>query len=571
MEIENMIKRELEFESGNMSEDMIIDFSVASNAPVRMSFGTEILNIDTVSIRLDRLKSAGNIVFNHDVSEIVGKVIDAYVADNKLRVKAKISEESEYFGLIKDGTLTSVSVGYIVHQYEKRDDIMYAIDWEPLEVSFVAIPADITVGLGRSLDITNVEPKIISIEEPIEKRTITIEKEENKMENKMENINYREIGAQYGLDANDIAFAERSNLNEVQFQNLIIDKLQTKAVSTRSQDIDLTEKEVREYSLANAILAFDPKSGIKAGFESEVSEEIARRLGRNTNGLYVPAQVLERDMSAGGTSLGKDFVQQINPGMFVNYAFNTTLANKLGVKFITGLRENLQIPKITGATTFAWYSENGEIVQADPATGQVTLSPKRGGASFNYSNMLLKQSNPSIEAYLVGHIRDAVSVGIDYAVFNGNSSGSSGQPDGILKSTTSNLVSGSSFSYASALSFPAKIATANRLSGNLSFVASPTTAALLKSREKASGYPSYILSEDNRMAGYSTFESNQIANGTLLFGDFGMVVVGQWGGIELIINPYSNAKKGLVEITAQAMLDVAVLDEKAFAKSTNVA
>lgn len=559
-----LINREFEINSESMSEDFILDFAVASNLPIKMSYGTEVLVIGEENIKLDRLKSAGNIVFSHDKEEILGKVLDAYIADGLLRVKARFSEHSEHFGMIKDGTLTSVSVGYLVHRYENRDGILYAMEWEPLEVSLVAVPADITVGIGRSLDTNEIKvtPTVETVEsKPIIKIT---KLEEIKME-----LNYRQIGAQYGLNESDILFAERSALTETQFQNLIIEKLQNKAVATRQADVELNEKEVEQYSLARAILAFDPKSGVKAGFEAEVSEQIARTLGKSTNGLFIPQQVLERDMSAGGTNLGKDFVQSINPGMFVNYAFNTTLANKLGVNFITGLRENLQIPKITGATTFAWYSENGEITQADPATGQITLAPRRGGASFNYSNMLLKQSNPSVEAYLVGHIRDSVAVGIDNAVFNGT--GANGQPSGILTSVTTNTVTGTSFSHAKSLDFPAKIATANRLSGKLAYVTNPTVGALLKSREKASGYPSYLITDDNKMAGYNVFESNQIGASTLVFGDWGMIVVGQWGGIELIINPYTNAKKGLVEITAQAMLDVAVLDEKAFCKSTTVA
>ena len=561
-----LINREFEINSESMSEDFILDFAVASNLPIKMSYGTEVLMIGEENIKLERLKSAGNIVFSHDKGEILGKVLDAYIADGLLRVKARFSEHSEHFGMIKDGTLTSVSVGYLVHRYEKKGDILYAVEWEPIEVSMVSIPADITVGIGRSLDTNEIKVTPTVADSTVEsKPIIKITKlEEIKME-----LNYRQIGAQYGLNESDILFAERSALTETQFQNLIIEKLQNKAVATRQTDVELNEKEVEQYSLARAILAFDPKSGVKAGFESEVSEQIARTLGKSTNGLFIPQQVLERDMSAGGTNLGKDFVQSINPGMFVNYAFNTTLANKLGVNFITGLRENLQIPKITGATTFAWYAENGEITQADPATGQITLAPKRGGASFNYSNMLLKQSNPSIEAYLVGHIRDSVAVGIDNAVFNGT--GLLGQPSGILTSVTTNTVTGTSFSHAKSLDFPAKIATANRLSGKLAYVTNPTVGALLKSREKASGYPSYLITDDNKMAGYNVFESNQIGASTLLFGDFGMVVVGQWGGIELIINPYTNAKKGLVEITAQAMLDVAVLDEKAFCKSTTVA
>ena len=208
-------KRELQIES-KMDEDYILDFSVASDTPVQMSFGTEVLQMDTVSVQLQRLKEAGNIIFNHDADDVVGKIIDAYVQDGKLRVKAKFSKNSEYFPLIEDGTLTSVSLGYMVNKYEERDGILYATDWTPYEVSIVSIPADITVGIGRSVDV-----------EENKQTKIEIIKQE---ELKMENINYRDLGKSYGLSESDITFAERSALTTEQFQNLVIERLQSRPV-----------------------------------------------------------------------------------------------------------------------------------------------------------------------------------------------------------------------------------------------------------------------------------------------------------------------------------------------------
>ena len=96
-----LINRELEISSDGMSEDYILDFAVASSLPIQMSFGTEVLVIDTVSVKLDRLKNAGNIIFNHSKDDVIGKILDAYVSEGVLRVKAKFSEHSEYFGMIK--------------------------------------------------------------------------------------------------------------------------------------------------------------------------------------------------------------------------------------------------------------------------------------------------------------------------------------------------------------------------------------------------------------------------------------------------------------------------------------
>jgi hypothetical protein len=47
--------------------------------------------------------------------------------------------------------LRGVSVGYRVHEWEKRGkDDMIATKWEPLEISIVSVPADASVGVGRS-------------------------------------------------------------------------------------------------------------------------------------------------------------------------------------------------------------------------------------------------------------------------------------------------------------------------------------------------------------------------------------------------------------------------------------
>lgn len=549
-----ILKRELQL-SEKMNEDYILDFSVASDAPISMSFGVEVLTMDTVSVQLERLRTAGNIVFNHDADEVVGKILDAYIQDGKLRVKAKFSQNSEYFPLIADGTLTSVSLGYVVHEYEERDGILYAKSWTPYEVSIVSIPADITVGIGRSLDVEETK-KITKIE--------LIKQEEIKMEN---NINYEEAGKAYGLSESDINFAKRSALNVEQFQNLVIERLQSRPVATKNFEPELSAKEVRQYDISKAILSKVKGQAVDASFELEVSREIEKLTGRTTNGIFIPAQILKRDMTVGGGHVGADFVQTVHANEYLGYAFNQTLGSKIGVRYLPGLTSNLTVPKVTSAAAFSWVGETGEIALSNVSGSQVTLSPKRGGSSTSYSLQLLKQSTPTLNAWLMENINSAVAVGMDNAIFNG--SGNSNQPLGVLNAGIASK-SGSSFSYATALSFPSTVAVANRLDGNLYFVANPTTAATLKARAKETGYPTYVLSEDGMMAGYKVFESNQIGASTVLFGDFSKVLVGQFGGIEMVIDEYTQARSGLIVLTTQVMMDVATLDVNAFAKSTTV-
>ena len=56
--------------------------------------------------------------------------------------------------MMVDGGLKNVSVSYQVHAIEEgaTDDDAYTVsDWEPLEASIAPVPADSTVGVGRSM------------------------------------------------------------------------------------------------------------------------------------------------------------------------------------------------------------------------------------------------------------------------------------------------------------------------------------------------------------------------------------------------------------------------------------
>lgn len=553
-----LLKREIDFKSEEMDQELILDFSICSNTPIQREFGMESLVIDAVSVDLDRLKNAGNVLFGHDDMEVVGVILDAYVKDNNVRVKAKFSENSEYFGMIKDGTLRSVSIGYIVNEQEKRGDIYYATKWEIFEVSIVSIPADYkTVGLYRSVENDEKLTPVITI----------TENTNNFRGNKtMENINYEAIGREYNLSAEDVKFAERSNLNMEQVQQLIIKNLQSKPVSTSAHEPELSKKEVRNYNISNAILAKVKGSGVSADYELEISRAIEKQTGRSTNGIFIPAQVLaERTMLAGGTNhLGEDFVADVfDTSNYLGYAFNRTLGAVCGVTYLPGLVSNILIPKTTSAGVFQWVGETGEIALSNISGSQVALTPKRGGAATSFSMQLLRQATPSINNWLIQNINDSVSVGMDLALFSGT--GNSNQPQGILNAGIPTL-SGSSFTYAQALQFPATVAGANRLNGNLSWVASPSTVAVLSARAKESGYPTYIM-ENRTMAGYTCHESNQISAGNLLFGDFSKALVGQFSGIEITIDEFTQARSGLIVLTVQTMMDVAVLDTNAFCKA----
>ncbi len=139
--------------------------SFSSEAPYRRYFGMEILDHGEGAADLGRLNGSGVLLFNHDVDKVLGKVLRAWVENGRgyAEVEFDADEEAErIFSKVKSGTLKTTSVRYQVDAWEEVKAGAMSADgrftgpcriarrWTPLEVSIVSVPADATVGVGRS-------------------------------------------------------------------------------------------------------------------------------------------------------------------------------------------------------------------------------------------------------------------------------------------------------------------------------------------------------------------------------------------------------------------------------------
>ena len=152
------------------TDSRTVELSFSSETPYGRWFGDEILCHDEECINLDRFNDGlGTVLFNHDRDAVVGHIEKVWIEDNrgKALVRFDTDEQSEtIFQKVQSGTLQGVSVGYSVKRYEflenkdsvssngrfKGPETYVVTDWEPLEISIVSVPADATVGVGRSAD-----------------------------------------------------------------------------------------------------------------------------------------------------------------------------------------------------------------------------------------------------------------------------------------------------------------------------------------------------------------------------------------------------------------------------------
>ena len=149
-------------------EARTVELSFSSEIEYRRWFGFEILDHAAGAIRLDRLNDKAAVLWNHNWDDMRG-VVEPGTArvdqDRKGRAVVRFSKSDDGEQLLQDiadGIVTKVSVGYMVHgiklQETRGDDDVYLVnDWEPYEISLVSVPADPTVGVGRSLEIPQEE------------------------------------------------------------------------------------------------------------------------------------------------------------------------------------------------------------------------------------------------------------------------------------------------------------------------------------------------------------------------------------------------------------------------------
>jgi len=328
------------------------------------------------------------------------------------------------------------------------------------------------------------------------------------------------------------------------------------------------------------------------GFAREVSEEAskeARELGVTIKGHGVPQKFLRsletRDMTATGTtSVTGDqggMTVQTDVRGFIDGLSDKIIMKEMGATFLTGLVGNLTLPGLDGDATATWESEVATNDESSPTTRKVSMSPKRVGTFIDVSKQLLLQSSWDVEMWMRNRLQLKTAVAVQIASING--SGSSNQPTGILNTSGIGSVAigtnGGAPTWAHLVKLEEAVAVDNADLGALGYLTNTKVRSKLKQTALDAGSGLFIWSQHEKDAplnGYKAGISNSVP-GTLekgssgavcsaiIFGNFNDLVIGQWGGIDLEINPYTKAKEATVEVVINSWWDIGVLRPESFA------
>ena len=594
------------------------EFPFSSEYPVKRYFGNEVLSHENGAADLSRLNDGGAVLFNHNMDKPIGVVESAYIGED-IRGYAKIRFSrskfaSEILDDVKDGILRGISFGYSINEMDETSDGMLARSWSVHELSVVTVPADPTIGFGRSLispsqgnSITmedkSPQQEIISAEESASPSVRTMEESTKETAVEAEKSVEIDIKAevQRALDENNARTAAitslcrefgkygaeeltdsliKSNKSPAEAKAAILDLVKNKAeaVNTpiRSTDmstneVGLDQKEVKRFSFLRALNALanptDRAAQEAAAFEREVSDAASKKYEKPANGILVPNEVLQRDLNVGTATAGGNLVPtELLAGSFIDILRKRMAVMATNPTMLTGLSGNVSIPRMTSTSTAYFVGESGSPTESQQAFDQVNMTPKTVGAFVDYSRRLLLQSSIDVETMIRDDIAKVIATKLDNAAIYG--SGSSNEPLGIKDTTGVGTQTISTFgTFAEYIGMETDVAAANADVANMFYLINASARGALKSTEKASNTAQFVF-ENNEINGYPAIVSNQLANNDVLFGDFSQFVIGMWSGLDLTVDPYANATSGSVRIIALQDVDFAVKQPTAFCFGT---
>lgn len=587
------------------SDEIRVSLSVSSAEPVLsyVFFNDnyqrvyEILDHSENSIKRDRMQG-GLVIQDTHYGDQIGLIREPKIVDGKLGGEVEFCTGERAQEIAKDAEKelrTNSSVGYIVDASSyvlegERDGIpvVRAMSWTPYEASFVNVPADTSVGVGRELNKQTPDnqerKKERNIMNPKEMAALFTRAAKFGIETSLvEAINMEDAGAaRAALDAlivdkqaKDVEDRDATIVTLNERKPAMPDAKKRTGVDLLGGDVETEKQIIREYSVLNVARR---AAGISAdcGFEDEVSRYcIKNGMGSKRGGQFVlPHAVIagKRDFSVSGTS-GATVATNLLVNEFVPYLRTNSIMGMLGMRFLTGLTGDVDISKQTAAAAGYWVGEGGDITDGAPELGTISGTPHTAGVRVPITRRMLLQSTPGAEELVRADIMEVLIRTLQIATFQGT--GANGQPSAITSASGINnpSVTQGTPTFLELLDFIGNIISDNaaangqkwamtgevwtKLAGTFIDASSNAERVLNLTNETVLGKP-YHVTED-------------VGANSLFFGNWNTVMLGIWGGgVDLNLDTSTKSASGGVILTGLQDADVMVRNGEALSYNNAV-
>lgn len=349
--------------------------------------------------------------------------------------------------------------------------------------------------------------------------------------------------------------------------------------SARKEISDKDKRDIGKYSFLKACRSLLPGQKLE-GIELEMHQQAIEESRLNSLaiiGVGVPEIMMfeKRGQTAGTDSEGGYLVpEEVAP--LIEGLLNKMVLKELGADFWTGLKGNMNLPKGNTVTT-AWEGETDENVDGSITLSNEQLTPHRLGSKIPVSKQLLLQTSPGVEASLQRMITSAIASAVENAAIQG--AGSSGVPQGITNTSGIGSVVGGTNGLAPAWShivaLEREVAVDNADIGALAYLTNPKVRGKLKAVAVGTDQR-MIWGMDNALNGYkagvTTNVPSDLTKGTssgicsaIIFGNFMDLIIAQWGGMDILSDPYTLADFGQIKLVVNSWWDIGTKRAVSFA------
>lgn len=349
-------------------------------------------------------------------------------------------------------------------------------------------------------------------------------------------------------------------------------------------------REVRPYSLFEAVRAMINPSYAGAEVERRASAELAEQMGRQPGetreernerglpGLYVPFRaLLPRDVEqrvlakVTPNTTGASLIQtDVLFDELIEVFRNESRVVAAGARMLPGMIGDVSVPRQNGAATAAFVAnEDTAVAESTQTYNGLALSPKTVGLKATLTRRMLKQPGLALEGLTREEIRQAVALAIDNAALNG--SGAGGNPTGVIATAgIGGVTTAGAITWTHVQEFESDLGVANALKGKLAYMMPYGVRGILKRKERATNTGLFLMDPDGSMNGYASLPTQQVPANNLVFGNWAEILIPMWDALDMFADPYSAGDKGHVILRGFQDIDIGVRHAASFTLATDV-
>lgn len=337
------------------------------------------------------------------------------------------------------------------------------------------------------------------------------------------------------------------------------------ALSDRPGEIGLTERELDQYSFLNVVRMLaspnDARAREAAAFEIECSRAAEQEYGRAAQGVLIPLEVLQHPMAMAGSrtvntggvvgagDTGGNLVANRLSASFIDLLRNRSILLSMGTP-LGGLVGTMDIPGDASGTNAYWIDEDDEAGKTVPESRLISLAPKTLAAFSEMTRKMLRQGSRDMELWLRRHLASGMGTKVDDTGFYG--AGTATEPLGLKNIAGINAVPFAAVqpTFEELVQMETEVSSDNADVMSMAYIGNAAFRGHAKTTEKFAGSNGATIWEPGgTVNGYRSEITNQVVTGDVFHGNFADMLVASWGGLDVIVDPYTESRRGRLRVT----------------------